>query len=185
MPERAPQRTGHPLEARAFQDYCALGPSRSLPKLRAFYLEQGFKPPHLTTLKKWCKADNWVERAREQDRQAQAAAAARQTEERAEEIWQASEALRKAARKGLEAFERALDDIVKNGAKEGDLKVLGEIVPKFLQVARELEGHGPTSGTQGTLLDDDGSVRREALGMLSEVRAYIAVASKRAEGRGE
>lgn len=54
----------------AFEDYYALGPDRSLEKLRHTYEEDAPKNAptrSLDTLKKWCTTFNWPERVRRRD----------------------------------------------------------------------------------------------------------------------
>ncbi len=52
----------------ALARFVALGPSRTLPRLRERYCrEAGVIPPALSTLKRWSRADEWQDRAKEHD----------------------------------------------------------------------------------------------------------------------
>ncbi len=54
----------------ALARFVALGPSRTLPRLREWYCrEAGVIPPALSTLKRWSRADEWQDRAKEHDAQ--------------------------------------------------------------------------------------------------------------------
>ncbi len=56
----------------AFAAYMALGPSRTLPRLRERYRrDSGVIPPALSTMKRWSTKDEWQARAREHDIQVQ------------------------------------------------------------------------------------------------------------------
>ncbi len=60
------------MPTRRLASFLALGPSRTLPRLREWYCrEAGVIPPALSTLKRWSKADEWQARAREHDIQVQ------------------------------------------------------------------------------------------------------------------
>ncbi len=70
----------------AFAAYMALGPSRTLPRLRERYCrDAGVIPPALSTMKRWSTKDEWTARAREHDFAVQGEASKRTIERQAEQ----------------------------------------------------------------------------------------------------
>ena len=58
-----------PKAAKGFDDYYALGPSRSLRALHQSYIESTVKPPtvHIRTLAKWSTEHGWQQRVKDRD----------------------------------------------------------------------------------------------------------------------
>ena len=48
-------------------DYLAMGPERSLRKIRRWYCDNTARPPALVTIEKWSSRHGWVRKARDHD----------------------------------------------------------------------------------------------------------------------
>ena len=70
----------------AFAAHMALGPSRTLPRLREQYCrDTSVIPPGLSTIKRWSRTDEWTARAREHDLAVQGETSKRAIEREAEQ----------------------------------------------------------------------------------------------------
>ena len=70
----------------ALAGFLALGPSRTLPRLREKYCrDTGVIPPALSTMKRWSRSEEWQARAREHDSMVQGETSKRTIERDADE----------------------------------------------------------------------------------------------------
>ena len=93
----------------AFAAYMALGPSRTLPRLREQYChDTSVIPPASSTLKRWSTNDAWQARAREHDLAVQGETSRRAIEHEAEQRVEVSVVVEDAYRDMLECVRRLL-----------------------------------------------------------------------------
>ena len=150
----------------ALRDYAAMGPARSLRKLRERYLQQasssppaGFRAPtaSLATLETWSLKHDWVARVERGDGlatlEAEAAWRQRREEEREEE-WQLARALFRRAREML-AFPLVVEVLQEDGSKierptnwrMADAAKFIELAAKLARLAARMRDDEPTESS--------------------------------------
>lgn len=121
-------------------DYLAMGPERSLRKLRRRYCKTMARPPALVTIEKWSSRYEWVRKAQEHD-----ARVGSRLVEKAEEVavkdgWDRIQALSDVARAALEKATVALERDDLNASTPAEVRALCEAAVSALRQAELLQG---------------------------------------------
>lgn len=114
------KKTGRIRHHQGLADYLAMGPDRSLQKLRELYETTMVKAPALVTIELWSRKHEWVRQAGEYDAKVAAEVRERTEEAAVEEGFDRTKALSEVAKLALAKATAALntDDFVANTPAE-------------------------------------------------------------------
>ncbi len=117
--------------------FLALGPSRTLPRLREQYCrDTSVKPPALSTLKRWSRSDEWTARAREHDLAVQAATSEKAIEREAEQRVEISLIVEDAYRDVLERVRQLLPQTSGDGMTMELVTAAGLLHGQLMEIQR-------------------------------------------------
>ncbi len=122
----------------ALASFLALGPSRTLPRLREQYCrDTSVIPPALSTMKRWSRSEEWQARAREHDSMVQGETSKRAIEREADERASVFGSIQDSLLAMLRVLRKSVDEVRLESV--ADLEALSKIVVALSAHSLEIE----------------------------------------------